>query len=99
MQVWACMAVRSIPSSKAPVCWAALTQFGFRSASPKAGALRGLGQAVRAWDATSGWCAPEPRLAQTLLTPSGPSHTCATYWVHTQRGTHWGDGLSPLCQA
>jgi hypothetical protein len=79
MQVWACMAVRSISNRKAFVRRAALTQFGFRSASPKARALRGLGQAVRAWDATSGWCAPDPRLAQTLLNPSGRSHTCATY--------------------
>jgi hypothetical protein len=54
MQKWACMAVRPISYRKGPLRRAALTQFGISSASPKAGALGGLGQAVRAWDATSG---------------------------------------------
>lgn len=79
MQVWACMAVCTNSNRKPPLRRVPLTQFGFRSASTKAGALRGLGQAVRAWDATSGMCAPVERRPPTLLTPSERSHNYAQY--------------------
>lgn len=79
MPKWACMAVRSISYRKAPLRRVTLSQFGIRSASTKAGALRGLGQAVHAWDATSSLCAPGRRRAPSLLTPSERSHTYGTY--------------------
>ena len=69
MQVWACMAVRSISYRKGPLRRAALTQFGISSAPPNARALRGLGQAVQAWDATSGLCAPGPRRGHEAADP------------------------------
>jgi len=70
MQKWACMAVRSNSNRKSPLRRARLTQFGIRSASTKAGALRGRGQAVRAWGGT--WCEGVPGRwrTPTLLTPS-----------------------------
>ena len=41
MQLWACMAVRSISYRKGPLRRAALTQFGISSASPQAGGAEG----------------------------------------------------------
>jgi hypothetical protein len=79
MQVCTCMAVHANSNRKTPLRRVARTLFDTRSASTKAGALKGRGQAVLAWDATSRVCAPEQRRPRTLLTPSGRSHTCAAY--------------------
>ena len=79
MQKWACMAVRPDSNRKAPLRRARLAQFGIKSAPPKARALKGLGQAVRAWDATSCGGVHGPQPPPTLPTPSLRPHNCAQY--------------------
>ena len=79
MQKWARMAVRPISNRKAPLRRARLTQFRFKRAPRKAGALKGLGAAVRAWDGMSRLAAPERQRHPALTAPPNRSHTYATW--------------------